>query len=117
MKKCDEEFNKLQEYFEFYLRATQLLAWSHSIVGDTDRAKIVFEQSISFLRTINFGNVRTLDYIYPKKSMDDAFYHQSIPYLKAEETVCLDEARPYEFVQITVLSEDLEEVLADVKAV
>ncbi len=49
--------------------------------------------------------------------MDDAFYHQSIPYLKAEETVCLDEARPYEFVQITVLSEDLEEVLADVKAV
>lgn len=46
MKKCDEEFNKLQEYFEFYLRATQLLAWSHSIVGDTDRAKIVFEQSI-----------------------------------------------------------------------
>lgn len=74
-------------------------------------------QSISFLRTINFGNVRTLDYIYPKKSMDDAFYHQSILYLKAEETVCLDEARPYEFVQITVLSEDLEEVLADVKAV
>lgn len=33
MKKRDEEFSKLQEYFEFYLRATQLLAWSHSVVG------------------------------------------------------------------------------------
>ncbi len=117
MKKRDEEFGKLQEYFEFYLRATQLLAWSHSVVGDTDRAKIVFEQSVSFLRTINFGNVRTLDYIYPRNSMDDAFYHQSVPYLKAEETICLDEARPYEFVQITVSAEELEEVLADGKAV
>lgn len=117
MKKCDEEFGKLQEYFEFYLRATQLLAWSHSVVGDTDRAKIVFEQSVSFLRTINFGNVRTLDYIYPRNSMDDAFYHQSVPYLKAEETICLDEARPYELVQITVSAEELEEVLADGKAV
>ena len=117
MKKRDEEFSKLQEYFEFYLRATQLLAWSHSVVGDIDRAKIVFEQSVSFLRTINFGNVQTLDYIYPRNSMDDAFYHQSVPYLKAEETVCLDEAQPYEFVQITVSSEDLEEVLADGEAV
>lgn len=117
MKKRDEEFSKLQEYFEFYLRATQLLAWSHSVVGDTDRAKIVFDQSVSFLRTINFGNVRTLDYIYPRNSMDDAFYHQSVPYLQAEKAVCLDEARPYEFVQITVSSEDLVEVLADGKAV
>lgn len=113
MKKRDEEFGKLQEYFELYLRATQMLAWSHSAVGDTERAKIVFEQSVFFLRTINFRNVRTLDYIYPPNSMDDAFYHQSVPYLKAEETVCLDEARPYEFVQITVSSDDLEEALAD----
>lgn len=117
MKKCDQEFGKLQDYFEFYLRATQLLAWSYTVVGDTDRAKIVFEQSISFLRTIDFRNVRTLDYIYPQRSMDDAFYHQSVPYLHAEKTVCLDAARPYEFVQITVSSEELEEVLADGKAV
>ncbi|MBQ3761190.1 MAG: hypothetical protein II875_04150 [Clostridia bacterium] len=117
MKKRDEEFGKLQDYFEFYLRATQLLAWSYSVAGDTERAKIVFEQSISFLRTIDFRNVRTLDYIYPQKSMDDAFYHQAIPYLQAEETVCLEEARPYEFVQITLSSEELEEALEYVKAV
>lgn len=117
MKKCDQEFKKLQEYFEFYLRATQLLAWSYAVICDTDRAKIVFEQSGSFLNTINFRNVRTLDYIYPRKSMDDAFYHQPVPYLKAEETACMDEARPYEFVQITVSAEELEEVLTDGKAV
>ena len=58
-----------------------------------------------------------MDYIYPRNSMDDAFYHQSIPYMKAEETICLDEARPYEFVQITVSAEELEEVLADGKTV
>lgn len=117
MKKRDQEFEKLQDYFEFYLRATQLLAWSYTVVGDTNRAKTVFEQSISFLHTINFRNVRTLDYIYPRRSMDDAFYHQAVPYLQAEKTVCLDEARPYKFVQITVSSEELEEVLADGKAV
>lgn len=117
MKKRDREFGKLQEYFEFYLRATQLLAWSYSVVGDAGRARIVFEQGVSFLRTINFGNVRTLDYIYPPQSMEDAFYHQPVPYLKAEETGCLEEARPYEFVQITVSSDELKEALADGKAV
>ena len=49
--------------------------------------------------------------------MDDAFYHQPVPYLKAEETACMDEIRPYEFVQITVSAEDLEEALTDGKAV
>lgn len=117
MKRQDEEFGKLQEYFEFYLRATQLLAWSYSVVGDTDRAKTVFEQSMFFLRSINFGNVRTLDYIYPCNSMEDAFYHQSVPYLKAEETVCLEEAQPYEYVQMTVSSEELLEVIENGKAV
>lgn len=112
MKKCDDEFGKLQEYYDFYLRATQLLAWTYAVVGDTDRANNVFEQSLSFLRNIDFSNVCTLDYIYPKKSMDDAFYHQPVPYLQYERTLCLNEARPYEFVQLTVSSEDLEEVLA-----
>ena len=117
MKKQDEEFGKLQEYFEFYLRATQLWAWSYSVVGDTKRAKTVFEQSMNFLRSIDFRNVQTLDYIYPRKSMDDAFYHQSISYLQAEEDVCLAEARPYEYVQITASSEELLEVIENGKAI
>lgn len=117
MKKCDDEFGKLQEYYDFYLRATQLLAWTYAVVGDTDRANNAFEQSLSFLRSINFSNVLTLDYIYPRKSMDDAFYHQPVPYLQYERTLCLNEARPYEFVQLTVSSEELEEVLVNGKAV
>lgn len=117
MKKCDQEFGKLQEYFEFYLRATQLLAWSYSVVGDTDRAEIAFEQSVSFLRTVNFKNVRTLDSIYPSRSMEDAFYHQSVPYMQEEQRVCLDEAKPYDFVQLTVSADELEEVFADGNAI
>ena len=117
MKKQDEEFRKLQEYFEFYLRATQLLAWSYSVVGETDRAKTVFENGISFLRSIDFRNIQTLDYIYPRKSMDDAFYHQSIPYLQAEEDACLKEARLYEYVQITVSSEKLLEAIENGEAI
>ena len=49
--------------------------------------------------------------------MDDAFYHQPIPYLQAEKTVCLEEARPYEYVQITVSSDELMEVIENGKAV
>lgn len=117
MKKQDEEFGKLQEYFELYLRATQMLAYSYSVVNDTDNAKDVFEQSMSFLHSIDFRNIQTLDYIYPRKSMNDAFYHQSIPYLQAEEDVCLEEARPYEYVQITASSEELLEVIESGKAI
>lgn len=116
MKRQDEEFGKLQEYFEFYLRATQLLAWTYSVVGDTTRAESTFEQGVTFLRSINFGNVRTLDHIYPRKSMADAFYHRSIPYMRAEKAACLEEARPYEYVQLTVSSEELLEVMQNGKA-
>ncbi len=117
MKKQDEEFEKLQEYFEFYLRATQLLAWSYIVVGDTDRVNIVFEQSKLFLHSIDFSNVQTLDYIYPSKSMDDAFYHQTISYMEAEKVMCLETAHPYEYVQITASSEELQEVIVNGKAV
>lgn len=117
MKKCDQEFEKLQEYFEFYLRATQLLAWSYSVVGDIGRAEIAFEQSVSFLRTVNFRNIWTLDSIYPPQSMEDAFYHQSVPYMQEEQKVCLDEAKPYDFVQLTVSAEELEEVFANGNAI
>lgn len=94
-----------------------MLAYSYSIVNDTDNAKDVFEESMSFLHSIDFRNIQTLDYIYPRKSMNDAFYHQSIPYLQAEEDVCLEEARPYEYVQITASSEELLEVIESGKAI
>ena len=113
MKKQDEEFTKLQEYFEFYLRATQLLAWTHTVVGERSRAEMVFKQAIAFLRTIDFSKVTTLDHIYPMGTMTDAFYHQPVPYFQTEQVVCLEEARPYDFVQITVSGEELKEAISN----
>lgn len=113
LKKQDEEFEKLQEYYEFYLRATQLLAWSYLAIGDTNRANMVFEQSMEFLKTIDFSHVETLDYIYPEGSMSDAFYNNSIFYVQEEKKVCLEDVRPYDYVQVHVTSDDLKEVLGD----
>lgn len=111
MMQKNEEFNKLQEYFAFYLRATQLLAWSFTVVNDSERAETVFKQAIDHLRTIDFSKVQTLDYIYPANTMEDAFYKQSASYLHAEQELCLDEAKPYEFIQLTFSHEDLKEAI------
>ena len=111
MKKQDEEFRKLQDIFEFYLRASQLLAWSYIIVDDMERAETVFELCISFLQTIDFTNISTLDFIYPDGSMDDAFYHEAIPCFQNEKAICLENARPYEYIQIPVTSDELMEAL------
>ncbi len=111
MKKRNEEFDKLQDYYDFYLRATQLLAWTHTVVGEVSRAETVFKQAIAFLRTIDFSKATTLDHIYPRGTMEDAFYHQPVPYFQTEQVACLNEARPYDFVQITVSGEELKEAI------
>ena len=113
----DEEFGKLQEYFCTYLYATRLLGCSYSVVGEIERAEDVFEKGISFLNSINFENVRTLDYLYPERSMDDAFYYQPVQYMQAEKNTCLKEPRPYEYMQITVSSEELLEVIENGKGI
>ncbi len=110
-KKQNDEFNRLQELFVFYQQATRLLAWTYSIVGDTERADMVFSQSIDFMNTIDFDRVKTLDHIYPAGDMSDAFYYHPAAYLKKEQTVCLEAAKPYRYVQMTVSGEELEEAL------
>lgn len=118
MKKQDAEFERLQEYYALYLRATQLLGWSFTIVGDTIRADTVFEQSMSFMKTIDFSNVQTLDYIYPSHTMDDVFYRQAVPYLEAEKKACEEEALPSVIMPIiTTTMHALQEVLENEQAI
>ena len=111
MTKRDEDFQRLQEYFELYLRATEYLASSYLAVNDITRADMVYQQARSFLLSINYERVQTLDYIYPKGSMADAFYHCTEQYIEDEQQLCLEEAKPYDFIQITVNGDFLKEVV------
>ena len=113
MSKRDEEFQQLQDYFELYLRATEYLASSFLVVEDTARAETVYQQARSFLQSIDYKHLQTLDSIYPKGSMADAFYHQSEQYIEDEKQLCLEEAKPYDFVQIEIPGEYLKEVVAN----
>lgn len=117
IERQDEEFGKLEEYFYTYLSATRLLGCSYSVVGEIERAEDVFEKGISFLGSVNLENVRTLDYIYPERSMDDAFYYQPVQYMQAEKNACLKDSQPYEYVQIIASSEELLEVIENGKGI
>lgn len=117
MSKKDEEFQNLQEYFEFYLRSTELLASSYAIVGDIERADMVYQQSRSFLQGIDYSRVTTLDHLYPKDSMLDAFYHKADQFIEDEKQLCLEEAKPFDYIQLTVTGEDLMEVLEYVEEI
>ena len=109
--KLDEEFHRLEDYFDFYLRATELLASTYTVVGDLTRAEMVYQQARSFLQSIDFRRLRTLDNIYPKDSMLDSFYHQAPQFIEDEKQLCLEEAKPYDIVQITVAGDYLKEVV------
>jgi len=109
--KLDEEFHRLEDYFDFYLRATELLASSYTIVGDLTRADMVYQQARNFLQSIDFRRLRTLDNIYPKGTMLDCFYYQAPQFIEDEKQLCLEEAKPYDFVQITVPGGYLKEVV------
>lgn len=115
--KRDEEFHRLEDYFEFYLRATELLASSYTVVGDLKRADMVYQQARSFLGSIDYHRISTLDYIYPKGSMLDAFYHQTDACIEDEKQLCLEEGKPFDFVQLTVTGDFLKEVLENAEAI
>ncbi len=107
MTKRDEEFDKLQDCFALYLRATQLLGWTYTLVEDTERASMVFRQAADFLKCVDYSHVKTLDALYPGQDMSEAFYHQPGSYIEAEEEFCLEACRPCDCIQISLTGEEM----------
>lgn len=113
MAQKDEEFEKLQDYFEFYLKATQLLASSYTVCGDTQQAEDVYWSAIAFLGALDYSKLQTLRYVHSEEVMQKTFCYHATEYVETEKVACLEEARQYDYITLSVSGEELLEVLSD----
>lgn len=111
MKRKDAEFEQLQDYFEFYLKATQLLASSYAMCGDIEQAYDVYKAAKEFLQSLDFSKLQTFRYVHSESKMRDTIAYCATEYVETNCTMCLEEAKPYDYVTISVSGDELMEVL------
>ena len=108
-----DDVQEMQEYYDLYLQATNLLAASYAICGNLETAEQTFRLSETTIQAIDFSKVKTI--AYQHKALTDMFYNSPIGYIEAEREVCMEEAKRYDYVAIEVSGEKLLEVLGDGK--
>jgi len=111
LDKRDDEYNAIQDYYDLYMQATKLIAESYIICGEEESAASVFDECRTFIESLNFSNVKTILYSHPKKKAEDLFLHTAIPCIATDKALCLEAAKPYDYIEITLNGEDILEVL------
>jgi len=106
----DEEYQEIQDYYELYLQATQILSASYAITGDLDNARKVFDLSIERMRAIDFSNLKTIEYAH-KNGEIEGIYDYASEFLSTEKESCIEDAKQYDYVSIVVSGEKLLEVI------
>ena len=110
----DEEYDKIQECFRLYLQATKMLAGCYAITRDIDNAQRVFDMSIDKIKDLDYSKLKTIEYTHKDEDFDK-IYEQAAQYLLEEKQVCLDEAKEYDCLCISVSGDKLLEVMGNGK--
>ena len=107
----DREVSEMQEYYDLYLQATKLIAASYAIGGDLKTAEESFRIGEQFIGAIDFSKVKSIGSVH--RNLGDMFYSYPVEFVASERTICLEEAKKYDYVALEVSGEKLIEVLAD----
>ena len=101
----DEEYEKIEDCFGFFLQGTKMLAASYAICGETEKAKLVFDQAKEKVAQIDFDKVERIGLIHPNET--DWISNEAPLYLESEKTECLEKARKYDMLTLKVSGEIL----------
>jgi hypothetical protein len=108
----DIEYGEIQEYFGLYIQATRMLAGAYAAIGDEGNAQRVFDMSVAQISSIDFRKLRTIEYSH-KGAEFTKIYASPAQYLLTEKQICLEAAKDYECLSISVNGEELLEVIAN----
>ena len=101
----DEEYGKIEDCFGFFLQGTKMLAASYAICGETEKAKLVFDQAKDKVAQIDFDKVERIGLIHPNET--DWISNEAPLYLESGKKECLEEARKYDMLTLKVSGEML----------
>lgn len=112
LDKRDDEYDIIHEYYDLYIQATQLIAESFIICDETESAISVFDSCKQFIGSLDFSKLGTVLYSHRQMPKSDLFYYQAAKAIVKERTLCLEAAKPYDVIEITLDGADIMEVLA-----
>lgn len=105
----DREVAEMQEYYDLYLQSTKLLAASYAICGNMKTAEETFCLGEQFMKNLDFKKVQSIGRIHD--NLSDMFFYHPAEYITAEKTICLEEAKAYDYVALEVSGQKLLEAL------
>ena len=82
-----------------------MLAASYAICGETEKAKLVFDQAKDKVAQIDFDKVERIGLIHPNET--DWISNEAPLYLESGKKECLEEARKYDMLTLKVSGEML----------
>lgn len=117
LNRRDDEVQEIQDYYELFLEATKLIAFSYIQIDEKDTATRAFVDSIDFMKTINFENLHTIRFIHKKNYIQEMFMYHPVAYIEAEQQQAEEDGKEYDYMLVEVSGEELLEVLKDGKEV
>ena len=112
LDKKDNEYDEIQEYFDLYLQATRMLAGSYAVIGDTENAERVFDMGVDKVKGIDYASLKTIEYAHQGADFNK-IYENAAEYLIEEKALCLEEAKGYDTLSISISGDYLLEVIGN----
>ena len=106
LDKKDNEYDEINEYYGLYLQATRMLAGAYVMSGDVENAKKVFDMSIGKTKQLDYSKLRTIEYAH-KGSDFEKIYENASDFLIEEKRICLEDAKEYDCLSITISGDKL----------
>ena len=109
LNKQSNNYNKIVDYYELYKEATKYIAFAHVLIGQEKSISKIYSNSIGKMQSLNYGNLRTIEYIHPKENYQ-FLYDEDIKQLEEDRKNCVLISRKYDSLSIEFTGEQLLEI-------
>lgn len=114
--KKDQEFNEVQDYFDFYEKTQQLLAVASLMIDEPDAMLEVFKSFEEYLGTLDLKNLKSISNLYPELDLSEEWFEKPQLYAANIKERYLEFAdKQYDYISFEVSGAQLLEAVNDDK--
>ena len=90
-------------------------AVSFAAVGDIILAEKIYNDAYEKIASLDFSALATIRYIHSDAPESDFFYTTAAQIIENEKNICLEKAKPYDYIELLFTGEELMEVMENGK--
>lgn len=114
--KKDREFDEVQDYFDFYEKAQQLLAVASLMIDEPEAMLEVFKSFEEYLGSLDLTNLKTIRNLYPELDLSEEWFERPRLHVASIKELYLEFAdKQYDYISFEVSGAQLLEAVNDDK--